>query len=299
MENLSPFEGCWARYRRAELHREVIHEFWSGLIEHDLYENRVEIDDAGSGRLAVYPTFAMPEHFALELGELLYNLRAALDGAIYVAAMLDSGQDPPPNESSLEFVVRATPRKFADAVGKLGPIRPERRAFIEDVQVYGTTEQGPGADRARRSLVVLNDWARIDRHRRLHLVASLANLHPAEVRVWVPDGPEAVNLKVLEYVVLEHDSELATFHMPGWVPGMDVQVNAEVHVEIGVAEDPLPAGPDESFSRRTEDMLNTVENIVSYLERSFGFCDPTARVPGHSPPRLEGWWTEHIGRAPS
>ena len=48
----------------------------------------------------------------LILGEFPYELRAALDNALYAVAIIDSGQNPPPNASQLEWPICSTPESW-------------------------------------------------------------------------------------------------------------------------------------------------------------------------------------------
>jgi hypothetical protein len=64
------------------------------------------------------------------LGEGLYQLRAALDGSIRGCAILETGQDPPPNENELEFPITFSAQSFKDSTWKIAPLSDYRRWMI-------------------------------------------------------------------------------------------------------------------------------------------------------------------------
>ena len=119
------FEGCRERLRRAKVHRENIAALWNkaGKAE-DLYEVIVGMDDDGTGCIWLKARH-QPElisALSLELGEMLYQLRAALDGCIYQAAIFESKQNPPPDEHSLEFPVCISSKDFENQTFKIRPV---------------------------------------------------------------------------------------------------------------------------------------------------------------------------------
>jgi hypothetical protein len=59
---------------------------------------------------------------ALDLGEFLYQLRAALDACIHQAAILESGKDPHPDEKALEFPICVSSEEFKNSGWKIRPL---------------------------------------------------------------------------------------------------------------------------------------------------------------------------------
>jgi hypothetical protein len=173
------FVGCRDRIERAKAHSKAFARAWSAFLENDPYSPYLHIDDDGTGTISVGHGYgALPNVFALVLGELLYQLRAALDGAIYGAAILETGDTPPPNYHRLEFPICRSAEQFKASSGKLGPLAKRRRAIIESVQPYtGPKDVRPevAVFGIQRTLSILNDWARKDRHRTLHVVGSWAS----------------------------------------------------------------------------------------------------------------------------
>src|SRR6266571_3971800 len=111
------FVGCWQRIERAEAHRKAFAEAWNSFCDDVPYSPNLHIEDDGTGSISIIPRYdSLPVAFALDLGEFLYQLRAALDGAVYGAAIRESGQNPPPDEKRLEFPVCSSVDELTDAI---------------------------------------------------------------------------------------------------------------------------------------------------------------------------------------
>ena len=138
------------------------------------------------GLLDVDQVEPLPED--LELGEFLYQLRAALDGAVYASAIQDSGQNPPPKPSSIEFPICERKKEWAKQSRKIPQSNAGRQRFIEVTQPINepALESSLLVLNSNRCLRFLNELARIDRHRRLHtLIAAVSMDRPL---FEVPEG---------------------------------------------------------------------------------------------------------------
>ena len=201
---LLPFDGCWKRIERAHAHRVSFAEMWNRFIEEDTYTPSVYMYPDGTGSIRVSPTYSsFPDQFSLELGEMLYQFRAALDGSVYAAAIVETKQDPPPNEENLEFPICASKRHFDKSSAKIAPLSHELKAFIKAVQPCNTPplKKNEEVFNFNRCLGILNDWARIDRHRQLHFIGSWAsNISP---KLRLPPGVKLIEMNIFEGGLLE------------------------------------------------------------------------------------------------
>ncbi len=91
---MSPFQGCRDRIERAYAHREALGKILGDLVNEHLYRIVVDMQRDGAGTISVEQVNALPVSCSFELGETLYNFRAALDGCIYEAAIIQGGQNP-------------------------------------------------------------------------------------------------------------------------------------------------------------------------------------------------------------
>ena len=119
---------------------------WNTFIETDPYDTRLQISREGNGGIWVVQATPIPEQFPLILGEILYQYRAALDGAVQVAAVIETGQDPPPNESDLAFPIMSSAGKFKNAERQIKPLSDKSKSLIEALQPYNAPALDPGSE---------------------------------------------------------------------------------------------------------------------------------------------------------
>lgn len=262
-----PFEGCRDRIVRAIAHREALGKIWNDLTHEDLYDVLVDVQNDGTGTILVKPAHDLPASCALELGEILYHLRAALDGSVYQAAVIESGQDPPPHENRLEFPVCTNPGDFQNAARKIQQLSQKCRNFIQSVQPYNAPKLSPQLTilNMNRNLGILSDWARKDRHRQLHVVASWAS--NASPKILLPPGATLRYMRVSGDGFLEHQNQIATFRIDGFVPGMEVKANPDLMIDIAVDEIPGPCADNDTLGNRLTKMIMTVTVVVNTIEK--------------------------------
>lgn len=259
------FQTSRDRIERAKAHRQAFGKAWSDFLdEPDPYDIGVHVNDDGTGELWIQPSRPLPIELSLELGELLYQLRAALDACIYQAAIIDSGQDPPPNENALEFPICATEATFKRSARKIAPLTNKRiRKFIHDIQPCNIPNlKAAGAEWLPETLALLNEWARRDRHRKLHVVGSW----PAEAdpQLRLPNGVTLRTMKVVGLgLLLDKRGQLATFVLDGWERGMQIEANPNAVIDVASDEAPPSKNPSDTLDMRTQQMIAAVEFIVT------------------------------------
>jgi hypothetical protein len=112
------------------------------------------------------------QRWSLVTGDIVHNLRCALDHLVYAIAIHESGQDPPPSGNKLMFPICDTGAIFRDESNRrLVTLSDRVRTAIETVQPYNRphTELPP-------LLAILRDFNNTDKHRLLHLVYSSVSL---------------------------------------------------------------------------------------------------------------------------
>jgi hypothetical protein len=233
-----PFQTCWDRVDRAEVHRQSLINRWNAFDASQAYASRPEVDDDGTGRFFLEPVkldWTLP--FSLELGEMLYQLRSALDCCVYDAAVLKFG-DPPPNPKQWQFPITSDPDDFKEAIRRMKDIPPDITAIIEGVQGYSGLAcrfDGKQFDLGTM-LVALNNWARIDRHRKLHLVGTALTGGSLMIVLPVEMGIEYCNF--IGGDVLENQCEIARFKISNFEPGATLHFQPAFALEIMVDESP-------------------------------------------------------------
>jgi hypothetical protein len=274
-----------ARLERAEVHHRefgrIWHDFLTGgetvevdesrvleaaAIEHEPYVSQVTVYPDGEGVIEVEAVDFPGDELALELGEFLYQLRAALDSLIYETAIHVSGQDPPPNAENLEFPIRRSKAGFDNAADKIAPLAEHHRVWIEDMQPYHTKYETEGLELTANALDAINDLARKDRHRGLRVVASWgANKNP---QLDLPAGCSLEWLHVTDDGLLERESEVARFKIRNWTPGLQMQANPNFTIDVTVEDAQPPADDEDTFFFRSRAWYAVVKLLIEGFERS-------------------------------
>src|SRR5207253_1500170 len=131
----------------------------------------------------------------------------------------------PPDERSLEFPICSTPGDFRKSARKIRPLAKQRVAIIESVQPCNAPQLSPDdlPFNFNRILEILNDWARKDRHRRLHVTGSW---YVGAAPIFkVPPGVSIANIQLTSTGFLEHENVIAIFDVKGHTEGMGVYAN--------------------------------------------------------------------------
>jgi hypothetical protein len=267
---LQPFEGSIQRIARAEVHRKTLADVWNQYLEEDPYIPHIRVNDDGSGSISVRAGWNLPTDLSLVLGEFLYQLRAALDGAIYDAVVIASGKNPPPNHQDLQFPICSTADQFNNArKAMIAALSEKCKTQIELFQPYNMPDITPElmVFNFNRSLSILNDWARKDRHRRLHMVASFAS--EARPKLRLPAGVTVTTFEVIEEtVLLENEVTIATFQLAGYGSDMQVEGTPDLCVDITIDEYPRRCYGNDTFSNRLMGISRAVTMAIAGIENN-------------------------------
>jgi hypothetical protein len=125
----------------------------------------VEVEDAGSGVVGIRRERPLPKQLPLIIDEFLYELRATLDNCLYEVAVIHSAQNPP-GASQLQLPIYSTPADWGRNVYRLKRLSDEHGQMLKRIQPYQAQRLNLNCLRG------LNDLARIDRHRPMHLVGA-------------------------------------------------------------------------------------------------------------------------------
>ena len=269
---MKPFRDARLRLNRAREHAETLADTWNEIPTGDFFRVRAKVDSTGAGKVFLSQVKPLPEEFSLLLGEMLYQLRSALDSCIYQAAIYTTTQDPPPKESALEFPLTSDKDEFPKlAKRRLSIFTQDIQDGIERVQPFNMPISLPPEQMVvniNRSLGILNDLARKDRHRRLHVAGCWPmKLHPTFL---LPSKVTLVDIKTMEPGLLNEANELATFQLKGFVRGMrPIEVNPNLVTTIGLNEPPLPCHPNDNWDQRFTQMRHAVDSVISAFEKHF------------------------------
>jgi len=264
---MGAYDIARSRLRRAISHGERLAQLWNALPTEYLCTPKAKVDLQGYGVLIATNVGGVPEELPLLLGEQLYQLRSALDACIYQATIYGTMQDPPPNEGRLEFPITHDATEWPNlAKRRLSALPKPIQDAIERVQPYNnlSLSSEETVKSVNRSLGILHDLARKDRHRRLHVVGSCSlGLNP---QFLLPVGTALEWLEILPASVLENGSVLAKFRLKGYTSGQQISVNPQLKTNFGCTEPPVPCHPTDTFDRRLVEMINAVGSVIAAFE---------------------------------
>lgn len=257
----APFQGCWDRIDRAKTHANALATEWNAFVEKDPYVMFTDVDPEGHGVVGLRRRVEMPADIPLLLGEVLYQLRAALDNCVYTLAVLTTGSDPPPGEQRLQFPIYDTPREWKNNESRLNDLTDDHRRMLKDVQAFND----PRWD--REHLALLNRLAREDRHRTLRVVAAI--LWEADLDVSVRPGSGATITEALVFnlnAVVDDKTPVVGFTVSPPTTSADIDVDGKFECKIEVVEAAAGGGPWRPFPDRIRLMHEAVAQQVGALE---------------------------------
>jgi hypothetical protein len=266
---MGDYKVARSRLLRAMAHGERLAQLWNAVPSGRLCTPRVLVGPNGYGHLMATRVGEVPDELPLLLGEMLYQLRSALDACIYQATAYATNQDTPPDEGKLEFPITNDPDEWPKlAKRRLSALPQAIQDGIERAQPYH--DQFPSTEEliksVGRSLGILNELARKDRHRKLHVVGSWPiNINPYFV---LPPGAVVDMLEIMPPSILKEATVIAKFHVTGLAPGALAHVNPQLRTTFGCVEPPPACDPTDTFERRLVEMVNSVAGVIDYFERN-------------------------------
>ena len=267
---MKPFNVARSRLKRAESHFDSCAAQWNNLPVEDLYRISLKIDPNGNGRIRVSRNKPIPEETSLLLGEALYQLRSSLDACVYQASIYASGKNPPPDENKLEFPISNDKKEWPQlAKRRLFALPEDVQDEIERMQPYNTPPLSADdlVRNVNRTLAILNDLARKDRHRTLHVVGSwITEVQP---EFDLPDGVKLDSLTRATGGFLSDWSDVATFKLTGFHGHRNIQVNPFLVTSMALNEPPPACCENDTWGQRLTQMLETVEFVIGDLENYF------------------------------
>ncbi len=198
------------------------------------------------------------ERWSLMIGDIVFNLRCALDHLAYAIAIHESGQPHPPSGHKLMFPICDTAVKFGKESNKrLKTLSNRVRTAIEAVQPYNrpNVEIPP-------LLSILRDFSNSDKHRLLHLAYSAVSLGKVGFK-----GPAALNDARGKFIAntgeLKDSAEIAAFVFDSPAPYMEYDV---IDFTMILALSHGKRNPSDSIFHERSDFISLLQIIVDEVK---------------------------------
>lgn len=158
---MNAFETIRVRLDRADSQVEHLHVLTAAWIENqNLHLGYHHDEDAGIYTIQILGFKQPPVEWGVIVGEVIHNLRAALDNTIYQLVILNGTQ--PPKDNHLQFPIASQPGGWKlHGGGNLRGASQKVIAAVEQCQPFNATERPHPLE----LLAALND---IDKHRLVH-----------------------------------------------------------------------------------------------------------------------------------
>lgn len=221
-------DGCLAKVRRAQTHFKTLYgEAGDFFRKGELYEEVPEFDaETGWYKIKLRVFKQPPIEWGLILGDMIHNLRSALDQLVWQLVLLNGKK--PRRQNGFPI---AADRDWFDREGvpkMLARVAPHDIEAIRAVQPY---HRGDGAE--SHPLELLNWLNRVDKHQVIHTtLAALGNpVHPTPI-AWFSNAPILETRANLG--ALYDGMELAAARIPiGAEPDLEMQGHFASDIRVG------------------------------------------------------------------
>jgi hypothetical protein len=137
---------------------------------------------------------------------------------------------------------------------------------VESIQPYNAEKLIGLSDRwVSASLELLNDCARKDRHRRLHLVAAVPATHTGTIVL--PPPATLTSIRSIPTNLLDGEGEFLQFTADGLITGMDIDLEGKFTIEVSINEIPNVVG--ENVLKTLIMIEGATKLVVERFEKAF------------------------------
>lgn len=244
-----------ARIERARKHYAEFGEVWEKYLSDRPHSLEHTGEEDGTVAVRLLRTVPLPVALSISFGEFLYELRAALDNCLYAAAVLVSGQNPPPSANRLEWPIRLTYKDWKDQAKRYQDLPPELVSALEAIQPYNAELSG------WNSLGILHDLARVDRHRSPHGLG----LYLARLRMIVDQSMiEVVNSNRPRFV--DQGDELVRLRVRQGKALSPEIFDLELEFDVDVTDVPRVLGPSGATGRPWGPLNKRMQSLVKAVD---------------------------------
>lgn len=255
-----PLAGARLKWNRAKSQFETLDAELMAFKGSDDKPYRLELQhhvETGEDSLHIHIVRETPPMWSVQIGEIVHNLRSALDHMVYeIAAGNNHGRVP----SGTEFPIfidegRFRSTKRGGGLYKIRGLPAQAIASIEEIQPF-QREQAPD----RHRLWVLQELSNWDKHRLLHLTSVVTGARNFSI----DPGPGASIevLQVRDDGEVEDGAELLRFKATGET---DFHVDVRGEIIYDIAFDKTGPAGGSILSKGLQDLISVVEQVGGRL----------------------------------
>ncbi len=262
---MEPFASALVKIARAEKHIESLKSEITAFLAEENYEVRQNFDTETGRKTAIFHVLReVPIGWAVIFGEILHNLRSALDHIITDLTVSESGHPLEQTEFPIFedevafFALRTKGSHSGQPTPNSGSFRirgvsPAARAVIQSLQPFEFAKVGKIS-----SLLILRNLNIIDKHRTLNIVRQQASEFRCDILRDI--YPVEMNLPVGEF----KDGTKLVEWLPAMEPKEEMDMKFEFNFFIALCEQ----GGNYNLFDIGDVLLSAVKAVVRHLKTS-------------------------------
>lgn len=262
VEGNTQLDGVWAKLNRADQHLTTLNDEIQAFINGDPppFGLSVPYFDPDTEWHTVYGIVEEqpPARLGVLLGDVVHNIRSALDHLIWQLVILDGGS-PRGGSRGNAFPIALTEAQWNTARSQhLAGVAEAHKQIIETVQPF---KRGESADQTYLGwLRFLSDT---DKHQIVHPMAAIMHDDPTgDVSFEVTRGPGQVVKQQFRKYMCEHGAELLRCKVEGMTSETELEMVGDVKLRVGFSERNAP----ETLPKA---LLAAAEVVVREFEPAF------------------------------
>ena len=265
-----PLDGSREKIRRAGDHLQTLEVETLRYVEEHPFTLAIRTDKKTGIQLITAhsrrrPPEDPPQRLGVIVGDILHNLRSALDHLVWQLAELGEGAA----EYKNQFPIYDTKKKYLQKVGTtLHGVAAEHRETIEGLQPYH--EHGEGL-----ALRIIGDLNNIDKHRVVHTVKHVAATGPDSIQI---ENATQVEMSGADFTRLDDGAVLYRIHSADVI---DPSKPVNIHTEVGYT---LIFGDPAVLAANRGDLMTCRDAVSNIVEHFAPFFDkPDVSAPDETP----------------
>jgi hypothetical protein len=266
VDNTHPLFSSFVKLERADEQIQALkREVWA-FFDSKPYELEAQVDHDAEIVLQCWRMKGdLPAHWPAILGEIVHNLRCALDYLTFQLVVLETGS-PPPDDSKVQFPIFLKREGFYSRgiPTMLKNVGPAAQKIIESFQPFATGGDGIGPLQMLRQL---SNW---DKHRSISVVCAYSGNKEVSVNISREVAIAGGGPIVFQAGALKDNTPIAGFKVPaGPEPLLEraAKVKAKVNFSLFVAFDEPEAIYNVGALDILEDVRLNVHRIVNRINK--------------------------------
>jgi hypothetical protein len=269
------FKNSWSRLNRAAHHLAAFQAEWRSLFPDNGPTIVIRYDNDSGWFIAnvsfdeLFRERIRNNVLSLIIGEFAYQLRAALDGLIWDAITIEQGAEPPSDANRLEFpILNGKIRIFKDCAFLKFPFPDKLKTWLESIQPDSTEKPEGHPDRGlANALEDIHNLARLDRHRRLRVVAGV----PTQLKVGIVCNPsrKVIARERIWCDILNDQYDFLRFQVESINGVPPRKLNLETHVTFEILFEDIEPFEDVPTGEQFGFFMEAVRYVIMRFEEEF------------------------------